>query len=47
MATILNASRYLAQHMQTGEWQNGLPRCFEITEERLRNARNAMSPLDY
>lgn len=48
MASILNATRYLAEHIKTGQWQQGLPRCFEITEERLRRAaKDAKDPLDY
>lgn len=47
MASILNATRYLARQLQTGEWDEGLPRCFQITEERLKRARQAKSPLDY
>lgn len=39
MAKIINLTRYLAQAMKTGEWDEHVPQCLKITKERLERAK--------
>ncbi|TXT10487.1 uncharacterized protein COLE_04421 [Cutaneotrichosporon oleaginosum] len=41
MARILTCTRGLAAQMKTGDWDERLPRVFDITPERLQRARHA------
>jgi glycine/D-amino acid oxidase-like deaminating enzyme len=41
MARILTCTRGLAAQMGSGDWDERLPRVFDITEERLERARRA------
>lgn len=45
MATIVNITRCLAQQLVTGERDARLPRCFDITQERLDKAATHCKPL--
>lgn len=41
MARILTCTRGLALQMKDGQWDERLPRCFDITPERLKRAQQA------
>lgn len=45
MATSMNITRCLAQHLVTGQRDSRLPRCFDITQERLDKAASHCLPL--
>lgn len=45
MATIVNITRCLAQHLLTGKRDDRLPRCFDISQERLDRAAAKCTPL--
>ncbi|BEI80771.1 hypothetical protein CcaverHIS002_0113000 [Cutaneotrichosporon cavernicola] len=45
MATIVNITRCLAQHLVTGVRDHRLPRCFDISQERLDRAAAECLPL--
>jgi hypothetical protein len=40
MASIVNITRHLVNIMKTGKWE-GIPACFQVTNERLERARTA------
>lgn len=45
MATSMNITRCLAQQLVTGQRDSRLPRCFDITQERLDKAASHCLPL--
>ena len=48
MAQIVNITRGLNVQFKTGKWDEAIPRTFEITDERLKRARErAVHPLDF
>lgn len=48
MALIHSVTRGLAQQLKTGQWDDRVPRTFEVTESRLKRAKErALHPLDY
>lgn len=48
MALIHSVTRGLAQQLKSGQWDNRVPRTFEVTAERLQRAKErALHPLDY
>lgn len=47
MALIVNITRGLANQLKTGEWDDTVPRCFELSQERLNRIKSALNPKDY
>lgn len=48
MALIHSVTRGLANQLKTGQWDDRVPRTFQITSERLQRAKErALHPLDY
>lgn len=47
MAMIINITRGLANQLKTGEWDETVPRCFQLTEERLDKAKECLQPREY
>lgn len=48
MGLIHSITRGLAHQLKTGQWDERVPRTFEVTEARIKRARErALHPLDY
>jgi len=47
MALAINVTRGLASLLKTGQWDESVPRCFELTASRLERARRALKPREY